>query len=284
MTVFDRLEQVGIRPRRARDGENRCACPKCARGPRDDALAVRIEGCRATWICFRCQWTGAASASMSLEARASRQPITPAADRRECISLARTIWCESFSLSGTPGEAYLKRRDCIVPRADGDLRYHSRLFCAKVGRTLPAIVARVSTVAGNRGVGIQRIFLDPLGSDHAIAKMRLGGSDEPVCIRLCPDDAVTSSLAIAEGVETALAAAHLHSPIWSTIDAGGMARFPVLAGIESLTVFGDHDDAGIQAAGACMDRWLAAGRRVTGIAPRRPGADINDLVREALHV
>jgi hypothetical protein len=127
---------------------------------------------------------------------------------------------------------------------------------------------------------VHRIFLDPLGSDKALAKMRLGGCDEPICVRLFPDEDVGHGLALAEGVESALAAAKLYTPIWSTIDAGGMSRFPVLEGVESITIYADHDDAGIRAADACADRWRHAHRGVTSIAPKRPGADVNDVIRE----
>ena len=138
----------------------------------------------------------------------------------------------SVPLQGTLGEAYLERRACHVPNADGDVRFHPRLLYTKESRTLPAIVCRVSTVVGNRSVGVHPLFLDPLGSDRAVAKMRLGGCDEPVCIRLFHDEDVLYGLGIAEGVETALAAARLHRPVWATIDAGQMEQFPLIEGIE----------------------------------------------------
>jgi hypothetical protein len=41
--------------------------------------------------------------------------------------------------------------------------------------------------------------------------------------------------------------------------AGAIARFPVLAGIEALTIFADADAPGMQAAEICATRWRAAG-------------------------
>ena len=111
--------------------------------------------------------------------------------------------------------------------ADADLRFHPRLYCAGVKAELSALVARVSTVLANRPVGIHRIWIRA-SERRAIAKRRLSGCDEPVCIRLWPDDAVTIGLGIAEGVESALAAARAFRPVWSTIDAGGMSKFPLL--------------------------------------------------------
>jgi len=186
------------------------------------------------------------------------------------------LWTVSVPIEGTLGEQYLRARGCALPPADGDLRFHAAVFCVETRTYLPTLVARVSTAIGNRGVGVHRIFLDPNGGTKAIAKMRLGCSDEPVCIRLFPD--VEIGLAIAEGIETSLAVARVRTPVWSTIDAGGMERFPVLAGIDGLTVFADNDPRGLQAADACVQRWRAADRDATAIAPPTPGEDFNDFL------
>ena len=278
------LEQWGIFIRRPREGENRASCSRCDHGPQDDAVAVRIECDSATWICHRCGWTGHVSAdrSTSTTRLPAPAPTSIRADEKRKRDFAREIWMESGPLQGTIGEAYLNRRACAIPKPDADIRFHPSLYCVKVAGKRAAIVCRVSTAIGNRGIGIHRLFLDPAGADRAIAKMRLGGCDEPVCIRLFADEDVTNSLAIAEGIETALSAAHLHAPVWSALDAGNLARFPVLPGIESLLIFADHDLVGLAAARTCAERWEGAGRRVTAVTTSKSGADINDVVREAL--
>jgi hypothetical protein len=216
------------------------------------------------------------------------EPIRPAASvHRESDDDARRraaallIWSESIPLAGTLGEEYLgARRGCRLPPSGGDLRFHPRLRFPQPrgdGREHPALVALATTVAGNQPVGIHRLYLEP-GSPRALAKLRLGGCDEPVCIRLWPDDAVTCGLGIAEGIETALSLAHLFRPVWSTIDAGQMARFPVLAGVDALTIAADNDDAGNRAAAECFGRWRDAGREVTIVRPEQTGADINDVI------
>ena len=62
--------------------------------------------------------------------------------------------------------------------------------------------------------------------------------------------------------------------------SGNMAAFPVLDGIEALTLLVDHDDngAGEKAAEQCRARWLDAGREVIWLMPGAIG-DFNDLVR-----
>ena len=99
-----------------------------------------------------------------------------------------------------------------------------------------------------------------------------------MCIRLWPDAAVTLGLGIAEGVETALAAAQAFKPMWSTIDAGQMAKFPLLPGLKSLTVFTDYDNAGLDAARAVGRRYLHAGRNANLLRPKNVGEDFNDVM------
>ena len=100
-------------------------------------------------------------------------------------------------------------------------------------------------------------------------------------IRLSPDDAVTTALAIGEGVETMLTVAHAFRPVWSAIDADNLAVFPVLDGIESLLIVADHDAPGLKAAEQCADRWYRAGREVRIAKSPVPGQDANDYARAA---
>ena len=104
-------------------------------------------------------------------------------------------------------------------------------------------------------------------------------------IRLWPDDAVERALVLGEGVETTLAAATrvahrgtLLRPAWAAGDAGHIRDFPVLAGVEALTLLVDHDDGGQRGAEKCATRWAAAGREVTRLTPRTAGADFNNLI------
>jgi hypothetical protein len=46
-----------------------------------------------------------------------------------------------------------------------------------------------------------------------------------------------------------------------------MARFPVLEAIDALTVFGDADEAGNNAAAQCKSRWIECGREVAIVLP-----------------
>jgi hypothetical protein len=64
-----------------------------------------------------------------------------------------------------------------------------------------------------------------------------------------------------------------------------MEQFPVLAGIESLTILADHDEPnrqtgkrrGIEAARACAKRWLVAGAEVRVWRSPIEGEDFADF-------
>lgn len=90
---------------------------------------------------------------------------------------------------------------------------------------------------------------------------------------------MTLGLGICEGIETGLAVMQHFgfSPVWATCTAGGMARFPVLEGIEAISIFADLDDsgAGIEAARTCARTWVAAKREAVVKKPPQ-GTDWHD--------
>ena len=87
-------------------------------------------------------------------------------------------------------------------------------------------------------------------------------------IRLTPDENVTLGLGICEGIEDGLSILLSgYAPVWCATSAGAIARFPIIGGIESLTIFADADGPGIDAAGQCLHRWRIAGREATVLPP-----------------
>jgi hypothetical protein len=52
----------------------------------------------------------------------------------------------------------------------------------------------------------------------------------------------------------------------------------VLAGVSTLRVIVDNDEAGLKAATECSDRWEKAGRTVRHAKPDQPGCDFNDVI------
>lgn len=193
------------------------------------------------------------------------------------------LWANCEPLAGVARE-YLEARGCAIPPEDGDLRMHQALRHPS-GHVGPALVALVTDARTREPLTLHRTWVAPGGKKAAIEPPRLllgGHRKAGGVIRLWPDDAVTTSLAVAEGIETALTLAHVHPPAWSLIDAGNLAGFPVLTGIEVLLIGADHDPAGIKAAKECGTRWHAPGiRRVHIILPPEARTDLNDIVKGA---
>lgn len=129
-------------------------------------------------------------------------------------------------------------------------------------------------------MSLHRTWIRPDGSGKAaIDPARLwwpGQQKAGGVIRLWPDDEVTTGLAIAEGIENALVAARGFPLVWACADAGNLKSFPVLPGIEALTIVADHDPAGVGAAQDCARRWREAGAEVRIFLPPDPGDDVAD--------
>jgi hypothetical protein len=102
-------------------------------------------------------------------------------------------------------------------------------------------------------------------------------------IKVDPNDAVTTALTIGEGFETALTARQLgFGPVWALGSAGAVGSFPVLPGVECLTILGEHDANGANRRNAdqCARRWHEAGREIVIVEPIG-GKDLNDAIRGA---
>jgi putative DNA primase/helicase len=102
-------------------------------------------------------------------------------------------------------------------------------------------------------------------------------------IKISADEDVSEGLFIGEGFETCLAAYLAgFGPVWALGNAGAIAKFPVLDGIECLTILGERNDgnANIKAAQECADRWIEAGCDVI-LAEPLTGDDFNDVMRKA---
>jgi putative DNA primase/helicase len=119
---------------------------------------------------------------------------------------------------------------------------------------------------------------------------KLMGPGERMACKLTPDEDVEYGLHVSEGVETALAGMMLgFAPAWALGSSGGILNFPVLGGIDYLTIVVDNDEVnpktgkrpGPHAAAECSERWAAAGREVFHIVPDNVGSDIADVVKGA---
>lgn len=206
------------------------------------------------------------------------------------IAKALSFWAEASSdISRTPAMAYLVRRGIDPARLPADLglslRWHPSCPWEQ-GRHGCMLGLMTDAVTGEPRA-IHRTAITP--ASEKVGKKMLGPSAGCV-VRLWPDDTVSTALVLGEGIETTLAAAtridyrgtHL-IPAWAACSAGGMAKFPVLSGVECLTLLVDNDKsgAGQRAAAECSQRWTDADREVIRLIPDIQGQDFNDIVRSA---
>jgi putative DNA primase/helicase len=183
--------------------------------------------------------------------------------------------------------AYLASRGLHLPddvRQADALRFHPAMpFKLKDGSTvkLPAMVALMVDIITNEPTGVHRTALKPDGSGKAempdgTSPKKMYGPAKGAVVKLCADDTVTTGLGITEGIEDALTIICAGwRPMWAALTAGGIASFPVLPGIETLTIFGDADLTRLAAAQECQARWRAAGRECPIVLPPHDGTDWN---------
>lgn len=289
------------------------ACPRC--GGRD-RFAIHLR--KGVWNCRRCEVGGDAIAlAMNLTgvgfveavaALAGENPPTNPVERFSAKGLphsgpaagalhgapdeayeaaqrarARAIWQAAVPIAGTPAEAYLASRCLTFHDPDGAvLRFHPR---ARFFSTETAVmVALYRAIVGNVPRAVQLTSVGAGGwAPGGTRRQTLGASSGAAC-KLTADAHVAMGLCIGEGVETTIAGMMAGlQPAWAVGSAAAMAKFPVLGGIEALTLFVDNDAGGRRAGSECAARWQVARREVFTVVPATEGHDLADLARDARH-
>jgi len=183
------------------------------------------------------------------------RPVDDGEEKRKGWAL--NTWKQTEPIGGTPGEAYFvntRKIDLGSIPLDHCLRWHDRKRM---------IVGLMRSPLTGDPTGIHRTFLK---EDGTKLERRMLGSKGVVC--LTPFTDVTEGLGITEGIEDGLSLLAIgQAPIWCAMDAGSIATFPLVPGIESLTIFADNDEAGIRGANACQQTWIRAGREARIIYP-----------------
>ena len=192
---------------------------------------------------------GTLPASSSIEEDASCD-----APRRPAV----LIWTFAAPPAGTLVETYLESRGCGLPPSG--IRFHPNCPFGKY--RFPAMLGLMQHILTNEPTGIHRTAIADSGCGKREmpaglgAKMMLGQA-RGAAVKLAPHE---GCLGIAEGIETALTASSLFEiPVWAALSASGIASFPLVPGVEKITVFADHDGAGLSAARKCAERYQQAG-------------------------
>jgi hypothetical protein len=200
----------------------------------------------------------------SQSSAAQRAPV--ADDDGDRIAAALGIWNAASDPRGTPVESYLASRwlELGDDVAGETIRWHGG-----VG----AMIALFRDIVTDEPRAVSRTFLD---KDARKIERKFLGPVGGAAVKLDRDDAVIGGLHVAEGVESALAARQLKMrPCWALGSKGAIGAFPVLAGIETLTILAEPDAA--KETETCAARWFEAGREVF-LLDAIDGKDANDVL------
>lgn len=148
------------------------------------------------------------------------------------------------------------------------------------GGVRPAMVAMVTGPDGKPAT-LHRTFLRPDGKAKAEMasprKLMPGPVPEGAAIRLgAPGEAI----GIAEGIETAMAAAEMFElPVWAAINSAMLEKWSPPDGVSEVCIFGDNDPKfGGHAAAYALAHRLSRTLDVTVKIPPAAGQDWNDIL------
>lgn len=169
---------------------------------------------------------------------------------------ARHLWNQSEAVTqGDPVDCYLKRRTGIA-EMPLNVRYKSEMAYRSEDGTqsaYPAMIARVQDADG-RTVAVHRTYLADHGSKADVP------NPKQVSGILPPGSAIrlyipSEKLGIAEGIETAISAAEsFNVPVWAALSANGLSCWVPPPEVKEVIIFGDNDEAGLNAAKKLSDR------------------------------
>lgn len=273
-------------------------CPICRDGK--DRFRFDDKEGRGTYYCSACgagdgvqlvqKLTGLAFPDLARKIEALAGLVQPGVTRPERsvedkLAVVRRVWGEARKLGdGDESIQYLRGRGLSLPDLPMSIRTHPGMRYVDedgvVHGTFPVMLAAVVSPTGQL-VTAHRTFL--AGGKKApvprAKKLMPGASLDGAAIRLSP---VSRCLGIAEGIETALAAAELFGvPVWSCISTSGIESFVPPAGVEEVIVFADNDEnfAGQAAAYRAAHRLSIKGYGGEVVVPPEPG-DWLDVLTE----
>ena len=248
-------------------------CPLCAhlKGHNARKRTLRVWPLSSpglvSYHCARCSSggyvvDGGQRRSLSREEREVVELAATEARKRDRLhrlqrhKLALRLWGEGVDIRDTLAERYL------VEHRGHDVRGLNLDHLLRWNRHDQMMVALMTDAVSNAPCGIHRTFLDAEG--RKTQRKMLG---QKGVLRVSADDEVHYGLGICEGLEDALAIIlGGWQPVWACGDKGGIASFPILPGIDCLTIHSDRGPGEAEAE-ACARRWHEAGREVLVVLP-----------------
>lgn len=269
-------------------------CPICSG---KDRYRFDDKGGRGTWICSHCgsgdgfkllqgvfgwSFSEAAKQVDRIVGTVQAGPIAPERTDASKIRALTQVWEGSRSVTrGDPVWQYLNRRLGleIVP---ADLRLHPALrYTDEDGRDLgrfPAMVARIRYPDG-AGASIHRTYLTNDGHKAPVPQVKKIMAGKPLNTGAVRLGAAGMTLGIAEGIETALAAAQRFGvPVWAATNAVLLESWVPPEGVSRVLIAGDNDASftGQAAAFSLARRLVRDGMAVEIHLPHQMGRDWAD--------
>jgi hypothetical protein len=273
----------------------RCDCPVCNHhnltlsDGNKQLLVYCFNGCTASDVLTALgqrdlygakKGNGAAAFEPQSRAEHEAQATSAKAKRQARIDAALDIWSNAYPAVDTMVETYLASRLLLGPVPPA-LRFVPSLWHKEAGAKYPAMVGLVEHVKAG-SVGIHAVFLNPLDASVRVTATPRKWSFGPIkggAVRLAPAGPV---LAIAEGIEDALAFTQATgTPCWAVISASGIRNFvpPPLSTTATIILIEDNDanQAGQKAVADAAQRLGKAGYEIK-IARPTVGKDINEAL------
>lgn len=199
------------------------------------------------------------------------------ASTENLIKFMETVWSGGSEIqSGDRVDQYMKRRGLSITQYPATLRFHESLKYKHDDMDygfFPAMLAMVQSLNGDM-VCVHRTYLSNLNNGKAevpkpkkLMPCAISGATKGAAIRLFP---AAKRLALAEGIETALAFSQLTGiASWATVSAVGMENIQLPAEVEEVYLCVDVDSKGRgeQAVDVAATRLLAEDRKIFKAIP-----------------
>lgn len=254
-----------------KDGSGGFICGQCGSGNGFDLLML-ING----W-----SFPEAAKRVDEIVGNVTAEEIRQRPTEEQCKQWSADLWNGAKVIERADlVDLYLRGRGLSLAAYPKTLRFAPSCR-APDGSSYPAMLAIVHD-ADRNSLTVHRTFLGR-GRKADIAEPRAimpGALTDGASVRLSP---MGRHLGIAEGLETALAAADLFEmPVWATINSSMMARWVPPHGVERVTVFGDNDKkfGGQKAAFTLAHKLACRGILVDVQLPPTLGTDWLDVLNE----
>ena len=193
----------------------------------------------------------------------------------------KEIWDASVPITeGDEADVYLRRRGVARPSYGPALRFNPRCRYSE-HESYPALIAAVQDEDGN-GVSLHRTFLH-CGDKAPVERQRMvtsGDLPNGAAVRLGQAGSV---MGIAEGIETALAAADIFKVVtWAALNANLLANWTPPDSVKRLHIFGDNDASftGQAASYVLAKRMHAKGIEVMMCISPHQGKDWADMLAD----